>query len=703
MNPNDHVAFRKSVRVGFADDLDASNSETHFGSIRYNPTTDRLEGLHKLVGADIFGNTWRELGVDVASETKIGGIRIGENLFINPATGVMSAVGSSPSRMNQRIITISPSAGISDFGDISTAILATIGTSANGWNDGSLTRKYGVPAISNRFILELTIGLHTSSETIELPDFVSLVGYGSDECMLVVPELQLGEYSNLKNLTINGKISACFKDSTIIENVNVIGDSATNSPSILIEAGSSHKLTNIDINISNKGVCGVVGISAIKCSVSFKNVNIVADSPNVIGIVLNSCEPVILEEIIKIDNLTYRGIRNSTSIYANNSMFSCSNSNLGNSYILLDGSELITASLMYQSGNESATYKLIGYNAKNNLVRMGFLENGFIRDVNSCSRKTSKITKLNLDSLVVEGNLTKLENIPIEVKRLMLVYLDNVVASSVVATNTNYLIKSSGANITPFQGSSILRTPDNIYKVGEKQHFNSLAEALQSAEFPYVHTIHITSDIKESAEIRCKAGISIIGVGAITGVKIKLGDGASFHMNSNMKLNGITLEFSKSVELSGIENVAISECTFISRIGCNGLNFANCRNITMENSSVLLESLGTAGIRAISFNSTEIRMSAVVIKVRDNSGNPQTTGIYMDCGNSGGGGNSAKLRNVDIELDFGDKLMLEGGYSIDSCGDSNGSENSITAIGCIFNRNFYISPTIRQKLVSCIY
>ena len=123
----------------------------------------------------------------------------------------------------------------------------------------------------------------------------------------------------------------------------------------------------------------------------------------------------------------------------------------------------------------------------------------------------------------------------------------------------------------------------------------------------------------------------------------------------------------------------------------------------MENSSVLLESLGTAGIRAISFNSTEIRMSAVVIKVCDNSGNPQTTGIYMDCGNSGGGGNSAKLRNVDIELDFGDKLMLEGGYSIDSCGDSNGSENSITAIGCIFNRNFYISPTIRQKLVSCIY
>jgi hypothetical protein len=703
MNPNDHVAFRKSVRVGFADDLDASNSETHFGSIRYNPTTDRLEGLHKLAGADIFGNTWREMGVDVASETKIGGVRIGENLFINPATGVMSAVGSSPSRMNQRIITISPSAGISDFSDISTAILATIGTSANGWNDGSLTRKYGVPAISNRFILELTIGLHTSSETIELPDFVSLVGYGSDECMLVVPELQLGEYSNLKNLTVNGKISACFKDSTIIDNVNIIGDSTTNSPSILIEAGSGHKLTNIDINIGDKGACGMVGISAIKCSATFRNINIVANSPKAIGIELVSCEPVILEEIIKMDNLTYRGIWKSPAIHASNSMFSCSNSNLGNGYIVLDGSEPINASLMYQSGTESSLYKLIGYNAKNNLVRMGFLENGFIRDINSCSVKTAKITKLNLDSLVVEGNLTKLENIPIEVKRLMLVDLDNVVASLVVANNTNYLIQSHGDNITPFQGSSILRTPNNIYKVGEKQHFRSLADCLQSAEFPYIHTIQITSDISESTEIRCKAGISIIGSGAITGVKIKLGDGVRFHMNSNMKLKNIELEFSKSVEFSGFENIAISECSFISRIGCNGLNFANCRNITMVNSNVLLESGGIDGIRAISFNSTEIRMCSVVIKVRDNSGNSQTAGIYMDGGISGGSGNSVKLRNVDIELDFGDKLMLEGGYSIDSCGDSNGSENSITAIGCIFNRNFYISPSIRQMLVSCVY
>ena len=241
------------------------------GQIRYNKSTHRFEGFHDDSGTDVFGNHWRTFTIDVASASNLGGVKIGQNLLINPATGVLSSIASGTGRSQQLVITVSPLVGVADFTDINTAITQDIGTPAGGYIDGALTSLIGSPpSPTYPFIILLAPGVHSYSSNIILPPYVSLVGEGyqnsvlqfnsvnndnlltlDNGCLFSGINLQLGN-----NLTGNiFTASAHNKNNILIDNIliqdltnnltaNIRGFSITDSSNVAIQ--------NSKINIANQ-------------------------------------------------------------------------------------------------------------------------------------------------------------------------------------------------------------------------------------------------------------------------------------------------------------------------------------------------------------------------------------------------------------------------------------------------------------------
>ena len=83
------VIFDSSIVISNSNET--QDSVGNKGQLRFNKTTLKFEGYHGSDGADIFGNIWRPLTQEVASATNLGIVRIGNNLTINPATGVLSS------------------------------------------------------------------------------------------------------------------------------------------------------------------------------------------------------------------------------------------------------------------------------------------------------------------------------------------------------------------------------------------------------------------------------------------------------------------------------------------------------------------------------------------------------------------------------------------------------------------------------------
>ena len=55
-------------------------------------------------------------------------IRVGNNLTINPSTGILSSIASGSGRIKQLVITVSPFLGAADYQSINVAISNAIGT-----------------------------------------------------------------------------------------------------------------------------------------------------------------------------------------------------------------------------------------------------------------------------------------------------------------------------------------------------------------------------------------------------------------------------------------------------------------------------------------------------------------------------------------------------------------------------------------------
>ena len=178
VDPKKIVIFDKSIVISNTETITEQTDKGSNGQIRFNNTTYKFEGYHSVLGADIFGNIWRPFTQDVASTSNLGVFRVGNNLVINPTTGIMSSIASGSGRIKQLVITVSPIVGAADYLSINEAISNAIGTPAGNYLDGSITSIIGsAPSPIYPFYIQLAPGQYSEVlNQIILPDYVSLVG-----------------------------------------------------------------------------------------------------------------------------------------------------------------------------------------------------------------------------------------------------------------------------------------------------------------------------------------------------------------------------------------------------------------------------------------------------------------------------------------------------------------------------------------------
>lgn len=687
MNPNDHCAFRKSVRVGDAGELDDSYSDTHYGALRYNLVSNRFEGLHKLHGgADIFGNVWRELGVDVASSEKVGGIRVGENLMINPATGVLSAVGNSPSRINQRIITISPITGISDFHDIQTAISSTIGTFPD-WNDGSLTQKYGVPADSNIYILQLTPGIFEIQEDIlELPDFIHLRGDSKQTTIFKTRSLIAGDSSIISNISLIGDIEAHFKDNIIIENVAITGN-------ILLESGQNHIVQNTSIYSGH--------LHCIQTHLNLENLLIESsiNKSKSSAIILDDCVPINIKDCIRINNVricNYNvGIRCNMTMFNARDMIS-EDVNIGCEFGRLcttPDSSIVEGLFILKHENPTILY--YKEDDGKNLIRKGFMIKTKISITLPDGSKVFRHIK-HLELLVIKldkpikFDWMNHDLISVSVKQLMYVSLDNCNIGELKSdgNDCDYDIYVKNINIISNSNNCIdigfncLKLDDgNSYIIGK--HFITLSKALNyisadetSTDFFVIRLVN-NYIIEEPNDIKLCKNLNIVcNMGERGIIRLKLN--VHIYLESNNKF----------------ENIEFDTCILILN------HLVNCEFIKCKFTNSFIKC-----------NASQLKMSNCVIHntIDESNGELEAPLFISNDGNDGNGCNINKiiLRNVDIKVNFKELSPIVGGYCIDST-SSNKSEDYgsmddiFIAIGCIFNREIYLNSKIKSNIMACV-
>ncbi len=258
------------------------------GTIRFNTTNKTFEGYTGEPGP--LGETWRELTLDIASADKLGGIRIGANLFINDV-GVLST-NAGITRLLQNIVTVAKEPHGADY--------TTIADALNYIADISSEKQ---PSATNQYKIIVTPGIYT--ESVILPDYVSLQGEG--EGLVIIRRetggttfenssvIICGHYSRIENIEIQHYqgtstesfgISAFGKSNVVIQNVTInIGHptdiTQTGANSIAIHLLNSNKIliNNTKINITQgEGILYGLNVDMTYGSIIY-NTEIKIDAP----------------------------------------------------------------------------------------------------------------------------------------------------------------------------------------------------------------------------------------------------------------------------------------------------------------------------------------------------------------------------------------------------------------------------------------
>jgi len=230
INPEKDVFLWKSI---FLNTYDPDNNTPlgKTGQIRYNNVSSKFEGYHNGSGV-LFGNPWRPLTQDIATSSNLGIVKIGNNLLINPTTGLLSSIATGKSRIYQHVITVSPIVGTADYSTINGAITDAIGTAAGNYLDGSITSINGsAPSPTYPYIIQISPGQYTeTSNQIILPDYVSLRGEDNYNCVITQNTgnattytgsmIVVGQNSEVANLVIKLADNASSISSTAIYSLN---------------------------------------------------------------------------------------------------------------------------------------------------------------------------------------------------------------------------------------------------------------------------------------------------------------------------------------------------------------------------------------------------------------------------------------------------------------------------------------------------
>jgi len=285
-DPTKNVNFQKSIIISTGE----GSGQTEFGSsgqIRFNQQKLLFEGYHTPQSVDIDGNIWRPLTQDVASTSNLGIIRVGNNLTINPTTGLLSSISTGKSQFYQHILTVSPILGAADYQSINVAISDAIGTAAGGYIDGSITSNIGSsPSATYPFIISVGPGQYSEPlNQIVLPDYVSI--RGSENYNTIITQnagntslitgslLIIGKNSEVSNLVLNlnGTTNSQFTNAIYSANAVVSSNISINNciftcntninttntlSSIYINGGYNHSITNCKFLLNSNNTTGNV-------------------------------------------------------------------------------------------------------------------------------------------------------------------------------------------------------------------------------------------------------------------------------------------------------------------------------------------------------------------------------------------------------------------------------------------------------------
>lgn len=242
MNPREVISFHKSIILSQYDGIQTSDG-LEPGQIRYNRSKHQFEGYHDVDSKDINGNQWRAFQLDIATEKRLGGIKIGSNLIMNPDTGVLSAIANGISRIRTRIITIANKPHIADFCSVSDAIAAISN------KEPTDTNPIASPSISNPIILEFTPGIHNlNQQNITIPDSIIISGFGNST-ILQGGHLTLQGNNTIQNILIQNTTITINNTN----NIHFYRIFATNEPRIYIESSNNIQITHCNFT-TNTGV-----------------------------------------------------------------------------------------------------------------------------------------------------------------------------------------------------------------------------------------------------------------------------------------------------------------------------------------------------------------------------------------------------------------------------------------------------------------
>jgi hypothetical protein len=284
------------------------------GGLRLSDSKRKVEGVLKFNNQnkkfevftgekDIDGNEWIDIVPSIASESNLGDIKIGNNLFINPLNGVANAISVGPSMFYQHIVTVSKynipfeqhvntglpdgsiiKGGSGDFTTITDAINFIETLDSNDYPRNS----------ENQWLIYIAPGLYKENFTL-LP-FISIKGYGKSVTILTPEENHINQINQINhiNLTTNTAIfdiSIKFENNLDIQNNVLINvDTSLGRDTIPTDEQIFNNLVllkNIDITVSgvNSFTCVNVESGNLNFEDNFISVEqdeIVLDNDNII-------------------------------------------------------------------------------------------------------------------------------------------------------------------------------------------------------------------------------------------------------------------------------------------------------------------------------------------------------------------------------------------------------------------------------------
>ena len=532
--------------VIFENKLTLNNTQidsTLSGSIRYNSNNDKFEGTHTTL--DIDGKRQRPLTQNIATTSSYGVVKVGANLLIDENTGYLRNVASSSSRFQELIITVSPRLGAADYTSITQAIERAIGTPGGGYTDGLLTQESALnnpPNASNSFVILIGPGKYEESQII-LPDYVSLIGTGKNECIIQksissepVPVLntiedssiiKAGDKSVIGNFTLNidgfGLYNVCgiynnSKEDVIIKNLNINDyniynniNSITNLYGLYLLNNSTNTINNISSNISvgynnnNYVIYTDNSISRItNSSINIDSRNNLSTNQNNYGIYFKDIKSNLVRS--KNNQITIRGATNNYGLYLEDSYSNLEYNNINsdginkNGYGIAIKSSSVTSTtssnIIYFTHNDNdrdiitsndtgvVNFSSLGFTKGQSILVSGSVNNNGYYTIFDVS--TSQIVLIEENVLITEGatnTITIKEIYNVSLAYNTIYGSNNTIKSD--TSNGNFNIESiynnyKGGDIQ-VSNDNIITTKQNVITVGSVGcDFKSVSSAVAS-------------------------------------------------------------------------------------------------------------------------------------------------------------------------------------------------------------------------------